>query len=190
MNLGDIYNSVGSGIGKVTGPISEFFQPKEYIAEAAKKQPAAVAMATPSRYTIKDRGIDITDEDLKAVRPLVYGEISNRNRAKKELEANVILNTALNRVRAYKDRGQPKTLAEVLSMPNQYQAYGGKQYNSYYNPPDPVAMAKKQEVDAILDAIAQQIRTGDYADNTEGAYYYIHNPDQSITYDNKRKLFK
>jgi len=173
----------------MTGPLSGMFQPKPYVAEAMK-QPAAVAMAAPGRYNLKDRGVDITDDDLKAMRPLIYGEISNRNRAKKELEANVILNTTLNRARAYKERGMNKSLAEIVAMPNQYQAYGGKQYQAYHNPPDPVALAKKQEVDAILDAISEQIRSGNYQDNTQGAYYYIHNPDESITYDNKRKLFR
>jgi len=188
MAIKDIYNSVSKGVGKMTGPISDIFQPKEYFYQA--KQPTFTPVVSPNKYTLKDRGVDFTDEDFKAMRPLIYGEISNRNREKKELEANVILNTIINRARAYKERGMNKSLAEIVAMPNQYQAYGGKQYQAYYNPPDQVSLAKKKEVDAILDAIEQQIRSGQYADNTEGASYYIHNPDQSITYDNKRKLFK
>ena len=75
-------------------------------------------------------------------------------------------------------------------MPNQYQAYGGQQYKNYYNPTNELEKRKKQEIDAIVDQIAQQILSGTYDDNTAGAYYYIHHPDGRIEYDNTRKLFK
>ena len=152
--------------------------------------PAAPIAPQPATYHLPERQAKITDTDIDAFRPLLYGEVSNRNFDKKKLEANVIFNTVLNRQKEYARKGQNKSVAEILAMPNQYQAYGGKQYVAYSKPTDSVAAAKKKEVDAIVDEIKAQIALGKYQDNTEGAYYYIHNPDQTITYDNKRPLFK
>ena len=179
MAIKELYNSIGSGVRKLTGSLSDYFSP----------QSVAPRSIPPTKYTLKDRGIEISEDDINAMRPIIYGEISNRTPDKQELETNVILNTALNRVREYNARGQKKTLREVVSMPNQYQAYGGAQYNAYSNPPDVVAAAKKKQVDMMVDKLREQMRSGNYIDNTQGAYYYIHNPNGTITYDNKRQLF-
>jgi len=144
----------------------------------------------PATYNLPDRQAKITDTDIEAFRPLLYGEVSNRNFDKKKLEADVIFNTVLNRQKEYAKRGQVKSVSEILAMPNQYQAYGSPQYLAYQNPADSISAAKKKEVDAIVDEIKDRVRRGDYKDNTEGAYFYIHNPDQTITYDNLRPLFK
>lgn len=145
----------------------------------------------PVQYNLKDRGVEVSDSDIEAFRPLLYGEVSNRTPDKQALEANVILNTALNRVKAYGERGQKKTLSDVLAMPNQYQAYGGPQYKAYSAPPDSIALTKRQQVDDIVNAIHEQIKAGRYEDNTQGAYYYVHDPKTgAITYDNIRPLFK
>ncbi len=143
-----------------------------------------------NRYDLAGRGVQVSDSDMAAFRPLLYGEVSNRAPDRQALEANVIFNTALNRVKAYGDRGQSKTLADVLAMPNQYQAYGGPQYRAYSNPTDPASLAKKRQVDEIVNAIHEQVKSGKYDDNTKGAYYYAHDPKTSaITYDNMRPLF-
>ena len=176
--LKNIFNSIGNALGSLNKPLSNY-----------GPQVTAPIQALPKKYSLKDRGVEISDADLQAVRPLIYGEVSNRTPDKQALEANVIMNTALNRVREYNARGQKKTLADVVAMPNQYQAYGGPQYQMYHNPTDPVALAKKKQVDAIMDMIAEQIKAGQYADNTEGAYYYVHEPGGKIRYDSKRKLF-
>jgi hypothetical protein len=123
------------------------------------------------------------------MRPLLYGEMSNRSPDKQALEANVIMNTALNRVKEYAAHGQTKTLSQVIAMPNQYQAYGGTQYNQYANPTDAPSIAKKKQVDAIVDTLHGQIRSGVYPDTTNGAYYYSHDPTGKIAYDDKKKLF-
>ncbi len=150
----------------------------------------AQAPAQPGQYSLKSRGVQVSDSDIEAFRPLLYGEVSNRAPDKQALEANVIFNTALNRVKAYNDRGQKKTLSDVLAMPNQYQAYGGPQYKVYGNPADPVAMAKKKQVDDIVNAIHAQVKAGKYDDSTKGAYYYVHDPKTGeISYDNIRPLF-
>ncbi len=183
MGIKEIFNSVESGAKKVSGSLSGILGPVKYSA-------AASAVPVPPQYQIKDRGVSVTDNDLNAMRPLIYGEISNRTPDKQAMETHVILNTALNRVREYNSRGQKKTLSDVIAMPNQYQAYGGSQYKQYSAPSDPIALAKKKQVDAIIDGIAKQIQSGQYPDTTEGSYYYVHEPKTGrIIYDNKRPFF-
>lgn len=182
MAIKDIFNSIGSGVSKVTQPISSFFGPTQV--KAATVPPPV------TQYQLKDRGVQISDDDINAFKPLLYGEVSNRTPDKQALEAHVILNTAINRMKSYSEKGQNKTLIDVLSMPNQYQAYGGKQYQSYSNPPDVVAAAKKKQVDDIVEQIRKQVQSGQYPDITEGAYYYVHDPKTGkITYDNTKPLF-
>lgn len=181
MGIKEIFNSIEGAPKKVSSSLTEVFGPTKYAAPAA---PA------PVQYQLKDRGVSVSDADLAAIRPLIYGEVSNRTPDKQALESHVILNTALNRVKEYNARGQNKTLSDVISMPNQYQAYGGQQYKNYSAPPDALALAKKKQVDAIIDEISKQIQSGQYADNTQGAYYYVHDPKTGrITYDNQRQLF-
>jgi hypothetical protein len=180
-------------------PLSDFFN-KQKEAQTMRTTtpalsslytpPAPVAKPLPAVYNLPNRQAKVTDTDIEAFRPLLYGEVSNREYPKKQLEADVIFNTVLNRQKEYAKRGQNKSVAEILAMPNQYQAYGGKQYQEYASSTNSLSAAKKKEVDAIVDAIKERIKKGDYQDNTQGAYFYIHNPDQTITYDNKRKLFK
>lgn len=143
-----------------------------------------------NEYHLKDRNVKLTDSDFEAMRPLIYGEISNRAPDKQAMESDVIFNTAINRVKAYSERGKNKTLADVVAMPNQYQAYNGPQYQEYHNPSNPVSAAKKKQVDLIVDNIREKIKNGEYVDSTEGAYYYIHEKDGKIKYDNLKKLFK
>jgi len=180
MDLKSLYNSAGqwmnNNLVKPAMGISNYY--------AAPK-----AEASPTSYNLANRGVQISDADMQAMRPLLYGELSNRSPDKQNLEANVILNTALNRMKAYAANGQPKTLAQVVAMPNQYQAYGSSQYNQYANPPDAPSIAKKGQVDSIVNNIYGQIKSGQYPDNTNGAYYYSHNKDGSITYDDTKKLF-
>ena len=176
MNLRDAYNWTKQNVVNPALGISEYYGvPK--------------ASASTGKYQLKDRGVQITDEDIQAIRPLLYGELSNRTPEKQMLEANVILNTALNRMKAYESKGIKKSLAEVVAMPNQYQAYGSPQYKQYANPKDAPSLAKKKQVDAIVDTLHGKIRSGVYPDTTNGAYYYIHNPDRTITYDDKKPLF-
>jgi hypothetical protein len=181
MDLKSIYNSAGqwmnNNLVKPAMGISNYY--------AAPK-----AEAAPTSYNLGSRGVQISDADIQAMRPLLYGELSNRSPDKQTLEAHVIMNTALNRMKDYAAHGQPKTLSQVVAMPNQYQAYGGPQYKAYTNPTDAPSIAKKKQVDAIVDALQGQIRSGIYPDTTNGAYYYSHDPATGkITYDDKRRLF-
>lgn len=178
MPISDLYNSQFNNQVKTSTPaISSLYTP-------APQVPVA-----PVSYHLPNRGATLTDADIEAFRPLLYGEVSNRNYDKKRLEGDVIFNTALNRQKEYARYGQNKTIAEILAMPNQYQAYGGPQYKEYASSTNPISAAKKKEVDAIVDEIKKKVQGGDFKDNTQGAYYYIHNPDTSITYDNAKPLF-
>jgi len=133
------------------------------------------------------RGVTVSPDDVRALLPIVYGEISNRSPKKQELEARVILNTALNRVKEYAKHGVKKTLKEVLEQPNQYQAFGGKQYK-HYNATTTDSDAKHATVDQIVNKLVQEMQSGNFADNTNGAYYYVHKGNGSIEYDNKKPL--
>jgi len=194
MSIRNLYNSTKDTVSNVTGKLSDYFSGRTTY-DNINPQPAAVSQApivkqdTPRRYELPDRGVQMSDEDFEKMRPLIYGEVSNRPYEKKALEADVIFNTALNRQPEYRAHGQDKSIADIVAMPNQYQAYNGSQYETYYNPQNPVDVAKKKEVDAIVDAIAEKIKKGEYVDNTEGAFYYVHEPDSTIKYDNLRKLF-
>ena len=182
MGISDLYKTVNNGASNVVKPLTTFFQPPKV---------QATAVPTPTQYNLKDRGVQISEADLNAFRPLLYGEVSNRTPDKQLLEANVILNTAINRVKGHSERGKNLSVSQVISDPTQYQAYGGTQYKNYSNPVDAPSIAKKQQVDAIVNSLREQIRNGTFQDNTQGAYYYSHAPDKSgkIYYDNTRPLY-
>ena len=177
-NISNYFNKPKTEIRTSTPAISNFYSPV-----------TAVPSAAPVQYHVKDRNVKVTDKDLDAMRPLIYGEISNRTPDKQNIEAHVIVNTALNRQKEYTKRGLNKTLSDVVAMPNQYQAYGGPQYQNYFNPQNPIELAKKKQVDTIVDSIRDKIKNGEFVDNTEGAYYYVHEKGGKIKYDNLKKLF-
>jgi len=182
MKITDLFNQIKNNGGQMpqsTSPISNMY--------AAPPTPTPVI---PTKYKLKNRGAEITDNDIEALRPLLFGEVSNRPMEKKTLEGDVIFNTLLNRQKEYANYGKNKSLSEIMAMPNQYQAYNGPQYKEYASTTNSLSAAKKKEIDAIVDAIKDKVKKGDYRDNTEGSYYYIHNPDGTITYDNKKQLFK
>lgn len=151
-----------------------------------------VSATRPPETKFKVRGATVDEKHIdETLRPVVFGEISNRPPEKQELEARVILNTAINRLKEYKKHGENLTLEEVLAMPNQYQAYGGKQFNLYKTGTSTeLDTGKKQSVDAIIDKLMAEVKSGKFKDNTNGAFFYKHNKDGSITYDDKRRLFK
>lgn len=132
----------------------------------------------------KARDVDFNDEEIEELRNILYGEISNRPKDKQALEARVIINTALNRIKENRDLGMSfDTMMKVLHQDNQYQALGGKQYE----------LAKRGEADpdkmAVIDEVIEELKQGKIKENTNGAFYYIHNPDGSITYDDNRPLY-
>lgn len=180
-SIGNIAEKVGSAaVGLLPARKITYSSPSD----------AQTPQTTPEQvYHVPGRDLTLSSADLAVLRPVLYGEVSNRNATKKDLEARVILNTALNRMQAYAAHGQKKSLSDILSAPNQYQAYGGDQYSQYSNPPDAVAAAKKKQVDDIVQNFLNEMEGGDFPDVTQGAYYYQHHPNGTIEYDNKRPLF-
>lgn len=186
MNIQDFFNKSVDNKTQTSTPsmLDSYKKPTMFPVE----KPNVIA-PMPAKYHIKDRNVQLTDNDFEAMKPLLYGEVSNRTPDKQALEANVILNTVLNRMGEYRKRGKNKSLEEVISMPNQYQAYGGPQYKEYHAPSNPISAAKRKQIDAIVDAIKESVKRGEHVDNTGGAYYYVHEKDGKIRYDNKKKLF-
>lgn len=143
----------------------------------------AQASELPSVY-IRDNEIKPTD--LSEARAVLFGEISNRNPEKQALEAQTILNTAFNRMDEYRKHGTPKTLMEVLQMPNQYQAYKGKEYTRYKS--GKTGLGDKQKEEAI-DKVLAQVRDGTFQNNIGNSVSYTHAKDGRIIVNNKQ-LFK
>jgi hypothetical protein len=185
--ISDIYNKTKQSVSNVGSSIYNALSGPTFSFDTVNSTPSSPKKT--ESYNI--RGVDITEDDINNYRPLFYGEVSGRNPDKKRLENQVILNTAINRAYEYsKKYGRPVSISEVLSMPNQYQAYGSDQYNNYSSPRDYLSELKKKETDNIINETIEQLKSGKFKDITNGAFYYVHNPDGSITYDNTKKLFK
>lgn len=145
--------------------------------EAATKPDAGV-------YWIRDN--QISHNDLEEAKAILFGEISNRSTDKQLLEAKTILNTAFNRMDEYRKKGKNYTLTEVLQMPNQYQAYKGKQYNKYKS--GQIEELDKRKIKAI-DEILNTVKNGEFQNNVGDSVFYVHKDDGRIIVDD-RKLFK
>lgn len=144
-------------------------------------------VAKPMQQVPKVRGVDMTPEQIDAIKRIVYSEVSNRPEDKKDLETRVLLNTAINRVGAYNKRGSKKTLKDVFEMPNQYQGFGTRLYKEYDKPRNVLEQQRKAQIDAIVNRLVAEGEQ--FKDNTEGAYYYKHVGDK-IYYDANRPLFQ
>lgn len=143
-------------------------------------------VAKPEVPTFFIRSNAVSHNDLEEAKAILFGEISNRSPEKQRLEAQTILNTAFNRMDEYAKRGTPKTLTEVLQMPNQYQAYGGKQYKLFKS--GGTGELDKGKIEAI-DSILGQVKNGDFQNNVGGSVFYKHTKDGRIIPDD-RQLFK
>lgn len=141
------------------------------------------AEAAPKTYNV--RGYTLNDDDFEEARKILFSEISNRSPDKQIMESKVILNTALNRMKQYGERGRKLSLAEVLREPNQYQGYNSKQYHRANEKLDPVSQNKMDTIQQVL----QEIRTKGLEDTTSDAVYYVHAPDGSI-WIKRGKLYK
>ena len=132
----------------------------------------------PKVYNV--RGTSMTDGDLHQLAATMFGEVSNRNPQKQSLEANTIANTALNRIQQYQAQGGKYAnygLSDVLTAPNQYQAYGGGEYKRYLTgSTTPVDQPKIQAINGIIN----QLKSGQFADTTGGRVFYAHDPSGKI----------
>lgn len=153
------------------------FTGRNVLTASAAAAPVATApvAAQPAAYNI--RGTQVTDRDLHELRNVMFGEVSNRTPDRQEFESRVIANTALNRIPQYAEKGKKLALADVLAQPNQYQAYGGSEYNRIAK--GATTTVDKQKLDAI-DKIIGEIKAGKLADTTDGAVFYQHDPKGQI----------
>lgn len=138
----------------------------------------APAQAAPVTYNV--RGVPMTDADLHTLAATMFGEVSNRDQAKQELEARTIANTALNRVAQYRAQGGKYAnygLSDVITQPNQYQAYNGNEYKRYLA--GSTTPVDSQKIGAI-NSVVTQMKSGQFPDTTGGRVYYAHDPSGKI----------
>jgi len=163
--------------GIIKKTINALFGVKVAEASYAGEQPT-------KNYSVRNN--EISDIDLEEARAVLFGEISNRSSDKQKLEAQTILNTAINRMEVFAKRGAPKTLTEVLQMDNQYQAYQSKQYEKYKS--GKLEKIDMQKIEAI-EAIINKVKDGTFQNNIGDYVYYAHKPDGRI-FARAGRLFK
>lgn len=160
--------SINDLLSDVTGNTMHF----NAAAHAAPMQQPATPAGV---YNV--RGLTLNDRDLQTLRNVLFAEISNRDPQKQQLEARTIINTALNRIPQYHERGNKATLHDVLSMPNQYQGYNSREFKRITNNATTTVDAPKLK--AIDDTIGQ-LKSGQFEDNTGGRVFYRHDGQGQI----------
>lgn len=176
-----------SSARQATADILQPILGKEVDAQGMQQPVKPFQSGTP--IVLKDRGVTINSSDIEAAKPIIFAEVSNRTPDKQELEAQTILNTAINRLQQYQAKGIPMTLKQVLEAPNQYQGYQSNQYKIYNGQSSGLDLKKKMTVDSIVDGLAQKMMDGKFDDNTGGDVYYSHTDDGRI-YAHTGNLFK
>lgn len=142
-----------------------------------------------SSINLKDRNVSITKRDMEAAKPIIFAEVSNRSPDKQMLETKTILNTAINRMQQYQERGINMTLKQVLEQPNQYQGFNSNEYRKYKGNGLFLDERKKKRINEMVDSVADSMNSGTFTDNINGYVYYKHSPDGSI-HTLPGKLFK
>lgn len=142
-------------------------------------RPQATTTA-PVSYNLKDRGVQLTDSDLKELRNVLFAEVSNRDPEKQMFESRIIANTALNRIPQYAEKNKKMNLANVLMAPNQYQGYGSKEYNRFINNATTTENPFDQRKIQAIDSVINEIKSGNFKDTTDNSVFYVHDPKGRI----------
>lgn len=140
---------------------------------------AGVAAAVPSKFSVTNpeqktevqsaQGLDPQDKNLIAA--TVFGELSNKGNTAEE--ARKIINTVVNRM---KETG--KSARDIITAPNQYQAYGKDQFmNAIQGKLDPLSQKKM----AVVNAAIEDLYSGKLKDNTNGSVFYQHDKDGNLS---------
>lgn len=152
---------------------------------------------TPKSYMIKDRGVNVLENEIEDVlKPMLYSEISpfgdkpgQRPKEKVELEMRAIANTVFNRA-----KNRKKTVDEVINEENQYQGVGSKKFKNFKTNTDEL---EKEQIDFINDRVKQivsEIEAGTFEDNVGGAEFYGHLKDGTLrafdTWDQYKQALK
>lgn len=135
----------------------------------------ATAASTPSTITyqnpsFKQATTQIDPAARNQIAATVFGELSNKG--DQAAEARKILSTMVNRT---KQNGE--TIQQVISAPNQYQAYGGSQYKEAMGGNLDAPSAAKM---AIVQKAVDDLYSGKLTDTTNGAVFYSHDKDGNL----------
>lgn len=154
-------------------PFDTFQLPPQTAAVA--QAPAATGAAISPQYAVKDRGVQVNNEDLGQLRKVLYAEIGSRSPDKTELEARTVANIALNRLKNKFGDGQ--SLSDILTAPKQFQGYGSHLYQNFESDSKTASGTKRLQ---IIDKVLGEIKAGNFPDNVGGYQYYTHTPDGRI----------
>lgn len=143
------------------------------------------APETEAKTSYKVGDVELSEDDIAALRPLLFAEISNRERDKQALEARTIFEVALNRLTDKDKRWKAESLKDVLEQPKQFQGFtpGEGQYAAYLTPDDQLdepTRQKKQAVDAIVNNLLNEIKSGQYQNQSPNMYFYTHRRDGTL----------
>ena len=129
--------------------------------------------------TIKEpiRQIEIKPQELNTLTSVLFGEVSNREPEKMKMEAKAIINIALNRAKQW-----GKTLEEILSQPNQFQAYKGKEFQKATSSKLDYPSQKKMN---LIKEVIEELKLGKLKNTVDNSIYYIHTPDSRLFHSNK-----
>lgn len=159
----------------------------EPIIYNAEQAPAPVVQPK-ANYNV--RGVDLNDDDINAIAPIIFGEVSNRPEDKQAFETRHIINTGINRIANNpKHKGYGATLTEVFQRPNQYQAYAPK--GTINESGETVESQYQKAIGGKLDAAGQkryelvkqvlnELKSGKFDDTTGGGMFYTHASDGTI----------
>lgn len=153
-------------------------EPREVRIQAVPSQPEAPKYeipkppqpGNPSSYNVK--GFELSPEDFEDLTRVAFGEIGNRSEDKRRLEMQVFLDTIATRAnQKYMGRDN---IMDVVRQPQQYQGYGGPQYNAAKSGQlDHLSQQKYDQIRALLLELA----------NSETQYpypFYVHANDGTI----------
>lgn len=198
--IGDFFGGIASGIGKAAQGVGDFFSGTVHY----ERPPEAPLPPDPVKYNV--RGVDFTDDDIKAIKPILYNEMSSRPDDRLDLEGRIILNTAINRISNNpKTKAYGKTLTEVMQKPYQYSGYapqgtyqpGGKQVKSQYQiykewednnsfPTEGDAARRIKAINMLMDSM----KSGKFDDTAAGKMFYTNASDGTIWIGNTIKEAK
>lgn len=142
---------------------------------------------TQPTLTVPGRGATYTPDELSTISGILYGELSNNGTPADQMnEAHKILDTAINRAKATK-----QTLGQVMTAPNQYQAYKSPQYWMYMIGTKQGGLdAPSQAKAALVQKVVNNLDTAAFTQSDAGNdYFYAHNSKGDIVLRNG-ELFK
>ena len=157
--IGTILGSAGAA----TAGVSLFSSNKTHY-EAPKKEEMSI-------YKIKDRPVEVKDDEIKDLGAVAFGEAGNNID-----EIRMVMNVAINR--ANQGNGDVfKELSKKGKSRPEFQAYGGKQYNDFMT--DNLDFVSKKKA-ALVNQVLNEIKNGTLVDNTDGATYFSHGDDGKL----------